>query len=736
MKFSAEIRGGLEAALQSVSINAIPALLFVASFGTLGLLPGLWAVLVTVALVPLLRFFFSGHCSILVAPRSATSATYIALVAELTSAAAGAPTALQPGSVTLQHFSIGLAAGSLLFLAASFVVLLAGFLKLGHIFKMIPTPVTAGISNGTALVLTWLAIREAQHGSPIAWITAGAMVLVYTQWPRIQRAWPMLQAVPAIVVAIIVGAACTLTLEPAATVPIAPALGASVLNWLPWNLWLTVPANVMGHLLIIGLPGAAALAVVMILETFTTMGIMELRFGVRTDANKELIALGGCNMAVSLVGGIPSTGSIIPSVSNRTAGGSGKVSVLVCYGVTLAVLLALGAHLMALPHGLAVGLLIVQALVMLQPGFVSRVWALRRAPDQGRKRDLGLLITLTITLVVFLGNFVWACFLGVALSSLMVLRRVSVNLTARWAYLDRYRSRRVRSPGEAKTLARYPKRVAVLRLTGHLFFGNSTRLTQLADELDRASKAVVVDISEVYDADPSGCDAIVWLIKNLAERRLSVMVSGLNRSRATDLVIALQRASGVHFHIDMDRALEACEDLIIVDATLLTTPLMFRALAANALLQGLDSRETEAVMAVGMKRTVARGDKLFSKDSVAEGVWLLESGHVSILAGEAPHAPRISTFGPGQFLGEMGFIDGKARSATARADTPVTAMLLNGEAIAALTRNEPATVLKVTRNIAEELSHRVRDTSSRVEEEMSEPATGWANSTLEVISRF
>ncbi len=51
--------------------------------------------------------------------------------------------------------------------------------------------------------------------------------------------------------------------------------------------------------------------------------------------------------------------------------------------------------------------------------------------------------------------------------------------------------------------------------------------------------------------------------------------------------------------------------------------------------------------------------------SSADGIWLLESGTVSILAGEGNDAIRLATFGSGQFVGEMGFIDGKPRSAMA-----------------------------------------------------------------------
>ena len=85
---------------------------------------------------------------------------------------------------------------------------------------------------------------------------------------------------------------------------------------------------------------------------------------------------------------------------------------------------------------------------------------------------------------------------------------------------------------------------------------------------------------------------------------------------------------------------------------------------------------------------------------------------MSILTGQGDASTRLATFGPGQFVGEMGFIDGKTRSATAWADSPVQALLLDNEAISALLEQQPLAALKITRNIARELSQRVRLSSA------------------------
>jgi CRP-like cAMP-binding protein len=153
-------------------------------------------------------------------------------------------------------------------------------------------------------------------------------------------------------------------------------------------------------------------------------------------------------------------------------------------------------------------------------------------------------------------------------------------------------------------------------------------------------------------------------------------------------------------------------------------------------MEDLDADEIAAVLMRGESRTVAQGATLFYKNTEADGLWMIEEGVVSILSGDDhDSSARLATLGPGQFVGEMGLIDGKTRSATAQADSPVRALLLDKQAIVALIKCEPATALKITRNIARELSHRVRHSSALLSEATSDTSATWANSSLVLSQR-
>ncbi len=736
--FRQELKGAVAATLQGL-INVIgPLLLFVSLLGPQAQAAGFWATLVTVTVVHLVALAFRGQPAVLPSARTASLVAYIGLVMQL-ALASGAQPGLDQG-LSLRQLSVGLAAGSLMFLLASGLVVLTGALKLGNVFKMIPTPVTAGISTGIALVLIALAVRKVSGGNGWTALTASAMLVAYLLWPVVMQRQRGLRVIPPIVVAPLLGAMVAWWVEPIA----APAASFTSLTsagpwaWLPIQLWPLLADQDLIKLIAVGLPGAVTLALVMILETFTAAAVMETRFGVRINANRELLVLGGANVVSALVGGVPSTGSPVRSVSSWLDGGRGVVASLLTLLLSGMLVIALSAWLLVLPAGVVAGLFLVQAVIMFDPAFLRRLKSLVRS-RQWRitgTQDLGFWITLAISLVTFFGNLVWACCIGVALSCLAVLRRVSASLTAHWAYLDQYRSRRVRSTGEINNLARTFHRVGVLRLTGHLFFGNSARLMQLADDLHQDSKAVVIDVSQVHDVDPSGVEAVSWLIRALIERHLKVVVTGLKRTQAAHLRFRLQAAEGVQHRADLDRGLEACEDLVLMNSTVMTGGLMSQALAQNSLLQDLTEDEITAVLKLGETRDIAQGAVLFRKDTPADGIWLLESGVVSILTGEGDNAIRLATFGPGQFVGEMGFIDGKTRSATAWADSPVRALLLDTGAIAELLAHESEIALKITRNIARELSHRVRLSTALMADKAADSSSVWANQSLENPSQL
>jgi SulP family sulfate permease len=463
------------------------------------------------------------------------------------------------------------------------------------------------------------------------------------------------------------------------------------------------------RLLLIGLPGALTLALVMVLETFYAVSLMESRYGAKVDANRELVALGGANLLSAALGGVPSTGTAVGSSANWETGGRGAVAVVTCLTLASVALLLLSPWLMALPAGLMAGFLLMDAARTVDRRWLRQALDKLRQPRQTRL-DQAFWLSALIAAVAFTGGLTWAAFLGICLCTLIVLRRLAHRSTARWEGLRQHRSRRIRSAAEQHLLDEVRDAVAVLKLTGHLFFGNSVRLRQLADEAHPQAQAAIIDVSSVQDVDTSGCEAVQGLVLELHRQGITVVLCGLQSCRASELrrgLEALPDLPGLGHEPDLDRALERCENALLQSGGAPPSPAA-TPLERNRLLEGLSPAQASAVLAQGRVREVAQAQALFQREEPADDVWLIEQGSVSVLTQHQHGSPRLATFGPGQFIGEMAFLDGRPRSATALADTPVRALQLDVQAFARLRATHPEAALELALNIARELSSRVR----------------------------
>ena len=696
-----DLRGGLEAAVQTFPNSIGPLLLFAAVLGPAGVLPGFWAAVITASAARLAALVLRGSRAVISCSRMASLAVFTALVLQLSRTAAGS------SAVDTAALQLGLLAAGLLFLFASALVLTAGLLRWGLVFKMIPTPVLSGIGTGTALLLLWQACLQFSTDWRHAAV-ALAMFVVFVAWPLWKSRPRLLQALGPAVVAPLLG-----LLLMSALLPLPPAQPAAGLvahvQGIPLAQLDRILEPELPRLLLIGLPGALTLALVMVLETFYAVGVMESRYGAKVDANRELVALGGANLLSAALGGVPSTGTGVGSSANWEAGGRGTAAVVTCLALATMALLLLSPWAAALPAGLTAGFLLIHAAMTADRRWLNQALGKLRHPRQG-KLDQAFWLSAIIAGVAFTGGLTWAAFLGICLSTLIVLRRLAHRSTARWEGLRHHRSRRIRSAAEEHLLDEARDVVAVLKLNGHLFFGNSVRLRQLADEAHPQAQAAIIDVSSVQDVDTSGCEAVQGLVLELHRQGITVVLCGLQSCRASELRRGLEALPDLPVLVhepDLVRALERCENALLQSGGAPPSPAA-TPLERNRLLEGLSPAQASAVLAQGRVREVAQAQALFQREEPADDVWLIEQGSVSVLTQHQHGSPRLATFGPGQFIGEMAFLDGRPRSATALADTPVRALQLDVQAFARLRATHPEAALELALNIARELSSRVR----------------------------
>lgn len=118
----------------------------------------------------------------------------------------------------------------------------------------------------------------------------------------------------------------------------------------------------------------------------------------------------------------------------------------------------------------------------------------------------------------------------------------------------------------------------------------------------------------------------------------------------------------------------------------------------------------------GERMTFPRGVDLMAQGDLSEALYVILEGRVSVLRShEALQEPLLlAILGPGEVVGEMGLLEGQARSATVRAVEDTIVVKVDAEAVSRCAFEHPEVSLALLRvlssrlRIADELAARLR----------------------------
>ncbi len=127
---------------------------------------------------------------------------------------------------------------------------------------------------------------------------------------------------------------------------------------------------------------------------------------------------------------------------------------------------------------------------------------------------------------------------------------------------------------------------------------------------------------------------------------------------------------------------------------------------------GLGDGELRKISRLFTQKLFRPGDRIFVKGDSGTEAYVVMRGQVDILLDE--RAKPIATFGNGQIFGELTFLDASPRAAMAVASQPSIVLVVQRVAFNELVEREPHLGMVVMRNIAIELSNRLRRTNVAV----------------------
>jgi CRP-like cAMP-binding protein len=129
---------------------------------------------------------------------------------------------------------------------------------------------------------------------------------------------------------------------------------------------------------------------------------------------------------------------------------------------------------------------------------------------------------------------------------------------------------------------------------------------------------------------------------------------------------------------------------------------------------GWDERDLGAIVALGRRERLTAAEVLVHAGAADRDLFIVLEGELEAFRSKSSGDRRVAVIKPGGLIGEMAFIDGRARSASVRALVPSEVLRIRAADVQVLCRTDPALGLKLVWEIAKILSMRVRHATEAI----------------------
>ncbi|WP_066816398.1 SulP family inorganic anion transporter [Sphingomonas mali] len=422
-------------------------------------------------------------------------------------------------NVIAQHGYDGLLLATLV---AGFILIIAGYAKLGALVKFIPHPVVTGFTAGIAVIIASSEVKDflglsidkvpadflpkwqaylgalgSVHATTLA-IGLGSLLLIL----GLRKVAPR---VPGFLVAIVVASVAVALLHlPVETI-------GSRFPHIPAGLPApALPSISLAKFQAI-LPSAFTIAFLAGIEALLSAVVADGMIGSRHRSNQELVGQGVANIASALFGGLPATGAIARTATNIRAGALTPVAGML-HALFLLLFILFATNLMAfVPMAALAAILFMVAWGMSEH---ERFIGLLRMPNGDRAV---LLLTFGLTVLVDLTT---AIAVGVTLASLLFMLRMSetvqIDADAEGDEDEDIHQRDV-----------LPAGVEVFRIDGPVFFGIASELLDTLRRIGQTPRVIILRMRRVPMFDASGVTTIAEIVRRSTSAGTQIILSGV-----------------------------------------------------------------------------------------------------------------------------------------------------------------------------------------------------------------
>jgi SulP family sulfate permease len=634
-------------------------------------------------------------------------------------AVVSASAVVHTGGSAADLFSTVVAAIMVATVLTGLVALWLGARRRGDLIRFVPYPVVGGFIAGTGWLLAKAGVYVAAGGSPF-----------YNKLGDLIGATPVQHWAPALAFGVVLLIADR-TIRRPLVIPAVIAIGLVVFvvamiatgssvddmradAWLLGSfdsgaLWKTWTFNaVTGADWIAVLKSFAAILAAVFVATISILfnvNASEQILDRGLDTNRELRDAGVVNVVSGALGGIPGYHSLSFTALVDRMRVDARATGLIAALVPLTALVV-GADVVELIPRVIVG----GVLVFLGLGFIVEwVWD---------KRHVLPRLEYWVVWVILIGVIVLGYLIGIILGLVLavVLFAISygrIELVREVAFGETYHSNVDRPTEERAELMTLGDQVQILRISGFVFFGSTSRLLERVQaRVERTPpRFLVIDLRHVTGVDSSAVVSFVKVSSLAQAHGFQVILTG-----ATDRVRAQLTRGGVDetggiaaFVPDLDHGLQRCEE------ALLSSPGLADAKAGHPSRRGPEGLPP-ALSAHADRVVLEAGDVLIHQDDPPGDVFVLVSGRLGIET-TTPEGTRLRlrTLRPGVVVGEITLYTGVARTADVVAETHSVVLRIGREAIERLEAEAPETAAMLHRWLATMLAERLTDSMRTID---------------------
>ena len=441
-------------------------------------------------------------------------------------------------------------------LLSGFILVIAGFLKLGTLIEIVPYPVTVGFTSGIAVVIATYQIKDF-FGLSIENFEGHYLDKIFLIFSNFNTFKPAELIVGATTLFILIFWQKTKSKIPSALIALGfitvvvyianiyfPQLNISTIYStfdykignlegqgippiplhfeLPWS-YLNID-QINFDLFYKLLPHSIAIAILGALESLLCAVISDGMTGHKTDPNKELIGQGITNIIVPFFGGIPATAAIARTVVNVKAGATSKISSVIHSLFILASISFLATYLSFLPMAALSALLLMVAWNMSEiKHFINIV---KVAPGND------ILILLTCFFLTVLIDMQVAVAIGMGLASILFIKK-TIDLHS--IELTNNRTNIIHPD--------IPDNISIYDINGPMFFGAAQSALKTLLNVNENTSVVILNMKNVPIIDMTGIITLKSIVENFESKNKKLVFCGLSER-------ILKKLEKAHFHFD------------------------------------------------------------------------------------------------------------------------------------------------------------------------------------------